>query len=244
MKMENHEPKGKRKMGSLVPTLSRAIKRESGFALPVALIVLLIITFLGISAITFTNLGVDVSRNVRNAESVFYTADSCLVLARGALATSHKKAADAWDTALAGHGNGADEILTASDRELNTGVVLNTNLDTPPGPKKGAILYNDMNQPIKDYAVGSGYCTAWVRNNAEDLKAGNYTDDTDDIVVVTAMGTNSTGARNIVQAAISWKLLSSSSSSSPFSAIEDYPQLTMGPQNLNAAKSNLDVLTP
>ncbi len=244
--MENRGPKGKRKMGRLIPALNRAIQRESGFALPVALIVLLIITFLGISAITFTNLDVAVSRNVRNTENVFYNADNCLVLARGVLKSSRDIAVGAWSTALAGHSNGADEIVTSTtagtDLDANTGVLKNTRTANAPGLKRGAILYNDLNVAIKDYAFGNGYCTVWVRNDAVDLKAGKYVIDSNDIVVVTAMGKSSTGAQDTIEAAISWNVLTNTSTSSPWSTIEDYPQLTMGPQNLNAAKTNLDVL--
>lgn len=215
--------------------LVRTLRRESGFALPVALVVLLVITFLGISAITFTNLDVDVSQNVRNSEFVFYTADSCLTLARGVLSQNHNLTTH-WSAILPAHGITGDEGLTTAgiDYDTDTGVVISG--------KRGAILYDLTGHPIINYPVGpqtrAGSCEVHIRNNREDLKAGNVNTDTDGIVVVTAVGTSSSGARDVVEAAISWKALTAI----PYPEIADYPQMTMGPQNLNAARANLDVL--
>ncbi|MDD5222772.1 MAG: hypothetical protein PHE84_02175 [bacterium] len=239
--MENRETKGKQERKNPAG-LVRMLRRQSGFALPVALVVLLVITFLGISAITFTNLDVDVSRNVRNSEFVFYTADSCLTLARGVLSQTHNLTTG-WTTTLAGHGIAADEVLATGDRDGNTGVVTGTT-GTPVHVKRGAILYNLAGVEILNYSVGTqagnGFCTVYVRNNREDLTA-SHTDvnaDTDGIVVVTAIGTSSSGAQDTIEAAISWKALTAI----PYPEIADYPQMTMGPQNLNAARANLDVL--
>jgi len=237
--MRNREPNGKNNGGGPIPAPRRVIGRESGFALPIALAVLLIITFLGLSAITFTNLGVDVSRNVRNAEFVFYTADSCLVLARGVLAHTHSDVTK-WNVDLAGHGITGDEILTASDVDTNTGVVKVVSPRTT--PRKGVILRDIIGTNIINYPVGNGFCTVYVRNNREDLKAGSLNTDTDDIVVITAVGTSSTGATDTIEAAISWAALTTTGAEYP--SIADYPQMTMGPQNLNAAKAHLDVLAP
>jgi hypothetical protein len=245
--MEKRKRTERNQQSGLIPFLVRAGRRENGFALPVALIVLLVITFLGMSAITFTNLDVDVSRNVRVGESVFYTADACLILARGVLSKTHL--ATGWDAKLTGVNTTNDEIPAASDVDASTGVLKNTITtntaahlpapNIPPNrPPRGAVL-NDLNGvEIRNYPLGSGFCTVYVRNNREDLKATKYTDDTDDTVVVTAIGVSSTGAKDTIEAAINWKILTGI----PYPDIADYPQMTMGPQNLNAARANLDMI--
>ena len=242
--MENRETKGKQKKRGLIG-LGRTLRRENGFALPVALIVLLVITFLGMSAITFTNLDVDVSRNVRVGESVFYTADACLILARGVLSKTHVTAG--WDAKLTGVHSADDEIPVSSDLDTTTvtGVLKRTittqkNLPAPdvPRPPRGAVLNDLQGVEIKNYALGSGFCTVYVRNNREDFKAGNLNNDTDDTVVVTAIGVSSTGMKDTIEAAINWKILTGI----PYPDIADYPQMTMGPQNLNAARANLDMI--
>lgn len=229
------------KIKNLIKLWGKTVNSDSGFALPVALIVLIVITFLGISAITFTNLGIDVSRNIRNSEYSFYTADDCLNLGRSVLMEAH----GVFDALLAGTGTNNEEKLTSTDYIAETGAVLR-NYGDPVRQKRGVYLVDHNNTQIVNRSFGNTYCTVWIRNNEEDLKAGNLAHDTDATVVLTAEGrTSSTqGSKNVVVAAIHFYDLDTTTTAWEKREIEDYPQLTMGPQNINSAEMDkaLDVL--
>ena len=183
------------------------LRNESGFVLVVTLMLLLIITFLGIAAITTTSLDVDISRNIRVANRSFYLTDGCISLARSVL----EEATD-YNVILAGHSNPNDLKPVLADWP-------------DAGANDGVILYDLSGTPIFAYAFSGGTITAYVRNNEDDPSL-SWDIDTDTIVVVTCKGGFGNSSQNEIVAAVAKVIIGAE-------FYGDYPQKNLGPQNLN-----------
>lgn len=140
---------------------------EEGSVLIIALIMLVMLTLLGISATTTSNIEVQIADNERNYQRAFYVADAGIEHARSMLTSKlvDRNAANLatgspleWDFAL----DGSEGIGAATGTNYASGA---------------KFLKNVSFSPLNDYKY-----TVTVWNNSDDV--GGDTNDTDSLIMI------------------------------------------------------------
>lgn len=151
------------------PMKKRRFREDNeGSVLVIALVILVLLTIMGISATTTSTIEMQIAGNDRNYKRAFYVADAGIEHARSVLGSELRNYNSAnivtgssleWDFAL----NGSEEGYSpASGTDFNSGVTW---------------INNATFTPISGYSY-----TVTIWNNSDD--GGGATDDTDSIIMV------------------------------------------------------------
>lgn len=179
-------------------TNSRAVVRtnERGFALVLAILSLMLLTFLGLTLATATSTELQIATNYRWSQQALYNAEAGLEAARIVL-SNVADVTDGWLNKLPGQrmspqwwleGSAPPPLETATGRDF-----YRSNCDTRAGVGYGMVL-TDTTTRYEDVSTFEGQTlngafTIWVRRGLEIDNSGQYADsDRNDNLVIVSEG--------------------------------------------------------
>lgn len=175
--------------------------RDRGAVLIVVMMVLVTLMGLGMTALWLTNGNLQMSANVNLRSNALYVAEAGIERARAIL---NDPVAPDLPTVLGGLNPGSDRVPTQVDpvtgQPNGVGAVMVDQAGVPllnvayPPPTFG----RDVGTGNAPTATNMGTYTVWIRNDASDLRQGNYTIDTNNTVLVRSQGTAADGRTNVV----------------------------------------------
>jgi Tfp pilus assembly protein PilX len=172
---------------------------QSGAVLLIVLLVMMAMLGIGMASLFLTQGNLQVNANVNLRTQALYVAEAGIDRARGVL---NAPAAPNISALLAGSGSALDQLPTGLDADgapNGIGAVL----------KDGAVSLNKISFPPASFDRSGGTAndpttttmgtyTVWVRNDLAEIRAGNYTADTNDTVVIRSQGIANDGRTTIV----------------------------------------------
>ncbi len=171
------------------------VRNERGSALVLTMVVLAMLTAMGIALVSLSNSDVKMNQIDMRSKRSFYVAEAGLEDAREALRTANKTSTDPYSL--------DDELtIAASDPNLN----LNVSSLAPTYDGSGNVTAftgygNDI--PLRSLtSFGSGWYAAFLTNDPGEGAGMLSTNDTNDRVMITAIGTAPDRGIEIVQAVV------------------------------------------
>lgn len=168
--------------------------RDQGAVLVVVLLVMLGLLGLGMTALWMTSGNLQVGTNVNLRSNALYVAEAGIERAREIL--NLDPAGFFPDVALPGSGHPLDDIPSPANPNgigailVDSGGAPVADVAHPPGGRPvGA---------VQEFAATMGTYTVWIRNDAAEIRQGQFTLDVNRAVVIRSQGVASDGRTNVV----------------------------------------------